>query len=251
MNTENKTQDTVTEKSTTAANKFARGDLVSLSDLAVVLEPGDSKEFAKVVAIRKDGTRWISSCDAKCLSVRDPRGITHLGSLVHFYDKCAEFVDGAKVEGSDPDIEALIQAARPKAFELLRNAATTIREFDAPTNYSLARVLLDFAERSGAGFAAIERCRVGLDDAKRSSRAQLDLDRYYRMLRDVGYDPTVTGFDGRVGIHMSIGEIRDDRHSEINRVVENADLDFVLRSEYIRAAWEKREPGASFVTLGV
>jgi hypothetical protein len=63
---------------------------------------------------------------------------------------------------------------------------------------------LDFAERSGAGSAAIEQCRAHLDAAKQASRTQLDLDRYYRRLREVGYDPKVTGFDGEVGIHMSI-----------------------------------------------
>lgn len=232
-----------------AATSYARGDLVSLSDVVVVLEPGDSKEMAKLVSIDRDGTRRISYCDAKCLSARDPRGITHLGSLVHFYDKCAEFVDGARIENGDPEIEALIQAARPEAFELLRTTATTIREFDAKTNYSRARVLLEFAERSGAGLAAIEQCRADLDAAKQVSRAQLDLDRYYRRLREVGYDPKVTGFDGEVGIHMSIVGTQDDRPSEIDEV-ENADLDFALRSEYIRAAWEKRTPGAVAVRLG-
>jgi hypothetical protein len=112
-----------------------------------------------------------------------------------------------------------------------------------------ARVLLDFAERRGASSAEIIQC-ADLDAAKQASRAQLDLDHYYRMLREVGRDPTITGFNGRIGVHMSVAAIPDDRTSELAEV-ENGDLDFDLRREHVLAAWEGREPGAFIVSLGV
>jgi hypothetical protein len=249
MAIESNTLDNDTDQTAAGLYEYARGDLISVGGgIAVVLKLKENQGFVKAVTIRKDGKRDIAHWLIEAIG-GPQRG--RLASLISFYDRCAEFSDGAKIGDGDPEIEALIQAARPKAFDILDTTATAVRKFDAATNYSRARVLLDFAERNAAGPAEIEQCRTNFRAAKETSRAHLDLDRYYRRLREAGYNPTVTGFDGRVGINMSVVGISNDRPFELDEV-EAVDIDFELRSEYIRAAWEAKPASpVHCVRLGV
>jgi hypothetical protein len=214
----------------------SRGGLVALSGygLAVVMEPDQNGCSIKVVTVRKDGRREI--CHYLIEALYGPQE-ERLASLIRFYDACVEFHDGSANGNVESEIESLIARARPEAFELLRTAATAIREFDSPTNYSRARVLLDYAMRTDADDIEIEECRAALNAVKEASRAQLDLARYYKKMREAGYEPTVNGFGGGVAIGFSVS--RGERPVEADEV-EDMDVDFDLRRDYARSVWEAR-----------
>lgn len=222
------------------------GELVALNghDIAVVIEPEQNKDCVKVVTVRKDGKRSICHYLVEGLHGPDQQ---RLASLIRFYDACVEFHDGSTNGEDESAIEILITTARPKAFELLRTAANAIREFDSPTNYSRARVLLDFAKRTDADVIEVEKCQVDLNAAKETSRTQLDLAHYYKKMHEAGYKPTVHGFGGRVAVGFSVSG--GDRPVEADEVDE-VDIDHDLRRDYALSLWDRREPGTFLVPLG-
>lgn len=225
---------------------LSRGELVALSgyDLGVVVEPSQNENFVKVVTVRKDGKREI--CHYLLDGLYGPQE-ERLASLIRFYDACVEFHNGSTNGDVESEIETLIARARPEAFELLRTTATAIRNFDSPTNYSRARVLLDYAMQTGADDIEIEECRAVLKAAKEASRAQLDLARYYKKMHDAGYEPSINGFGGRVAISFRVS--RGDRPIEADEVDE-VDIDMDLRWDYALALWDRRAPGTLAVPLG-
>ncbi len=222
------------------------GELAILNgcSLGIVLESNKPDTFVKVVTVHRSGKREIAYWLTESLGIPDQQ---RLSSLVKMYDKTADFFDGCALVQGEAKIEGLIEGARGKVFELLCELATTVRQFDSPTNYSRARVLLDFAERTDADSVETEQRRARLTAAKDASRAQFDPSIYYQKLREAGYNPTIHGVEGRVGISVSLSGIRGVLPTDADEV----DIDQDLRWDYARALWDRREPGTFVVPLGV
>lgn len=228
---------------TTGSLKPELGDLLILSGpcLGVALQQ-DHAEFIKVVTVEKNEKRRVSYYLPEALCGPDSQ---RLASLVQFYDKCAGFYDGSAGSDDGSEIGALIANVRDEAFELIRATATAVDKFDAPTNYSRARVALDFAERSGAEVAQLAACEAALVTAKEASRAQFDVAGYYTKLQEAGYEPTITGFGGRIAIGGGVSG-----NGEYPPEADEIDIDCELRWDYALSMWERRVPGTLVVHLG-